>query len=220
MQIIRHRYGGEKVAEVYFYIPAGRAGDAVDCGIKLSEWFSREINIDGDRRKCITALLNPSDEYEKYTSVEYKCLKLEIPPKYCYVADRSLYDAGCKFSAAMKLYEESVIPILSYKFGEYRFPEALVITTVLSEQITVTGKMLDTPVLYANSPELYLNNLAEQLKEEHSDMNDTLLYLYFKWLCSRGEADMVCDGAADSPAVFVLRENNRPYVFHAPGRTQ
>ena len=30
---IRHRYGGEKVAEVYFYIPAGR--DAVDCGIKL-----------------------------------------------------------------------------------------------------------------------------------------------------------------------------------------
>lgn len=208
------------MAEVYFYIPEGRAGDAVDCGIKLSEWYSREVYIDGSLRKCIAALLNPRDEYEKFRSGEYKCLKLEIPPKYCYVADRSLYEAGCGNPGAMELYRESIIPAMSYKFGDYRFPEVLVTTTVLSEQISVTGKMLDTPVLYTSSQELYLNNLTERLKEEHSDLDDTFLYLYFKWLCSRGEADMVCDGAADSPAVFVLRENNRPYVFHAPGRTQ
>lgn len=207
------------MAEVYFYIPEGRAGDAVDCGIKLSEWYSREVYIDGSLRKCIAALLNPRDEYEKFRSGEYKCLKLEIPPKYCYVADRSLYEAGCGNSGAMELYRESIIPAMSYKFGDYRFPEVLVTTTVLSEQISVTGKMLDTPVLYTSSQELYLNNLTERLKEEHSDLDDTFLYLYFKWLCSQGKADMICDGDA-SPAVFVLRENNRPYIFNAPGRNQ
>ena len=204
------------MVEVYFYIPADRAGDAVDCGIKLSEWYSREVCIDGIARKCITALLNPRDEYEKYTSSEYKCLKMEIPPKYCYVADRSLYEAGRGNPEAMKLYEGSIIPVMDYRFGDYRFPEALVTSTVLGEQISVTGKMLDTPVLYTNSQELYLSNLTAQLREEHSDLDDTFLYLYFKWLCSQGEADMVCDSAA-GPAVFILRENNRPYVFNAPG---
>ncbi|HOJ81317.1 MAG TPA: hypothetical protein PLG72_10760 [Clostridiales bacterium] len=207
------------MVEVYFYMPAGRAGDAVDCGIKLSEWYSRELCIDGTWRKCITALLNPRDEYEKFISSEYKCLKLEIPPKYCYVADRSLYEAGRRNPGAMRLYEESIIPVMSYRLGDYRFPEALVTSTVLGEQVSVTGKMLDTPVLYTNSRELYLGNLTAQLREEHSDLDDTFLYLYFKWLCSQGEADMVCDGA-DSPAVFILKESKKPYIFNAPGRTQ
>ncbi|HPV01374.1 MAG TPA: hypothetical protein PK127_02685 [Clostridiales bacterium] len=207
------------MVEVYFYIPAEKAGDAVDCGIKLSEWYSREVRIGGIMRKCITALLNPRDEYEKYTSSEYRCLKMEVPPKCCYIADRSLYEAGCGNPEAMKLYEESIIPVMDYRFGDYRFPEVLVTSTVLGEQISVTGKMLDTPLLYNSSQELYLSNLAEQLREEHSDLDDTFLYLYFKWLCSQGEADMVCDGTA-GPAVFILKENNRPYIFNAPGRTQ
>ncbi len=215
----RHHHGGEIVVEVYFYIPAGRAGDAVECGIKLSEWYSREASIDGVMKKCIAALLNPRDEYEKYMSSEYKCLKLEIPQKYCYVADRSLYEAGRRSPEAMDLYQNSIMPVPDYKFGDYRFPEALIITTVQREQISVTGKMLDTPVLYSNSLELYLNNLTAQLKEEDRDLDDTFLYLYFKWLCSQGKADMVCDGT-DGPAVFILRENNRPYTFKAPGGSQ
>ena len=44
------------VAEVYFYMPADKMADAVECGIKLSEWYSREVRIGGEVKRCITAL--------------------------------------------------------------------------------------------------------------------------------------------------------------------
>ncbi len=207
--------GGEGLVEVYFYMPADKAGHAVECGIKLSEWYSRETVIDGSNRKCIAALLNPRDEYEKYMSGAYRCLKLEIDPKYCFVADRSLYEAGLSYPQAMELYKNSTVPIGNYTFGEYRFPEVLVTSTILGDNISITGKMLDTPVLYENSQELYFNNLMEKLRDEHCDLNDTLLYLYFMWLCEIGKAESIggCDGIY---AVFRVNGEKRVYTFKTP----
>lgn len=203
------------MVEVYFYIPADKAGYAVECGVKLSEWYSREIVIDGSSRKCIAALLNPRDEYEKYTSGAYRCLKLEVESKYCFAADRSLYEAGLSNPQAMELYKASIMPIGEYTFGGYRFPEVLVTSTILGENISLTGKMLDTPVLYENSQELYLNNLMEQLKDEHCDLNDTLLYLYFRWLCDIGKAE--CIGGLDGTyAVFRISGEKKVYTFRTP----
>ena len=203
------------MVEVYFYMPADKAGHAVECGIKLSEWYSRETVIDGSNRKCIAALLNPRDEYEKYMSGAYRCLKLEIDPKYCFVADRSLYEAGLSYPQAMELYKNSTVPIGNYTFGEYRFPEVLVTSTILGDNISITGKMLDTPVLYENSQELYFNNLMEQLKDEHCDLNDTLLYLYFKWLSDTGKAQCIggCDGTYTA---FRVNGEQRVYSFKTP----
>jgi hypothetical protein len=196
-------------------MPADKAGYAVDCGIKLSEWYSRETLIEGSNKKCIAALLNPRDEYEKYISAGYKCLKLEVESKYCYAADRSLYEAGQSYPQAMELYKNSVVPIENYTFGNYRFPEVLVTSTILGDNISMSGKMLDTPVLYENSQELYFNNLTEQLKEERGDLNDTLLYLYFKWLCESGKAECIggCDGTY---AVFRVNGEQRVYTFRVP----
>ncbi len=207
--------GGEGLVEVYFYIPADKASYAVECGLKLSEWYSREAVIDGSSRKCISALFNPRDEHEKYTSGSYRCLKLEIDPKYCFAADRSLYEAGLSCPRAMELYKASIMPIGSYTFGEYRFPEVLVTSTILGENISLTGKMLDTPLLYENSQELYFNNLMEFLRDEHSDLNDTLLYLYFKWLCETGKAECI-SGGDGTYAVFRVNGEQRVYTFRTP----
>ncbi|NLK88245.1 MAG: hypothetical protein GX279_12275 [Clostridiaceae bacterium] len=203
------------MVEVYFYIPANKAGYAVECGLKLSEWYSRETVIDGSSRKCIAALLNPRDEYDKYTSGAYRCLKLEIDPKYCFAADRSLYEAGLSYPQVMELYKASIIPIGNYTFGEYRFPEVLVTSTILGENISVSGKMLDTPVLYENSQELYFNNLMEYLRDEQGDLNDTLLYLYFKWLCDNGKAETI-GGFDGAYAVFRANGGQRVYTFRTP----
>ena len=203
------------MVEVYFYIPAEKASDAVECGIKLSEWYSREAVIDGTVRKCIAALLNPRDEYDKYTSGAYRCLKLEVDSRYCFAADRSLYETGLSDPGVMELYRESIKPIGSYTFGEYRFPEVLVTSTILGENISVWGKMLDTPLLYNNSEELYLSNLMELLRDKHDDMNDTLLYLYFRWLSENGTAERI-GGAGVKYAVFRANGPDKVYTFKAP----
>lgn len=203
------------MVEVYLYVPAEKTDVAVECGIKLSEWYSREVEIDGEMKKCITALLNPRDDYEKYLSVKFKCLKLEVPPKHCRVADTLLYKAGLSYPEAMDLYRHSIMPIENYTFGNYRLPECLITSTILGDQISLPGKGLDSPVLYSNSQELYFNNLLEGMKEAHDDLNDTLLYFFFKKLCEDGKAKGIEDNA-NGLAVFTYSGDGRTYTLKIP----
>lgn len=203
------------MAEVYFYIPADQTSNAVECGIKLSEWYSREIEIDGETSRFITALLNPRDDYEKYLSANFKCLKLEVRPKYCRIADSLLYTAGLAFPAVMELYRRSIIPIDRYAFGDYRLPEVLISSTIIGDQISVPGRGLDSPVLYNNSQELYFSNLMESLKDTHEDMNDTLLYLLFKRLCEEGKAQGIEDKSSGL-AVFTTENDGRAITLRIP----
>lgn len=203
------------MVEVYFYIPIGKMDNAVECGIKLSEWYSRETTINGETKKCIAAFLNPRDDYKKYTSSEYKCLKLEVEPKYCHVADGLLYEPGLAYPEVMELYRRSIVPVGNYTFGNYRLPECLITTTIIGDQISVPGNGLDTPVLYNNSQELYFTNLLEGFKEEHDDLNDTLLYLFFRRLCEEGKA-MVYEDNANGLAVFAYKGDGRVFTLRVP----
>ena len=203
------------MVEVYFYIPAEKAENAVDCGLKLSEWYSREIVLEGERKKCISACLNPRDHYGKYMSPEYRCLKLEVQPKYCLVAESLLYEAGLVYPEVMEKYYSSIVPVEKYVFGSYRLPECLVTGTVIGEHISISGKGLDTPVLYNNSQELYFNNIFEVFRDVHEDLDDTLLYFFFKRLCEEGKASCVEDESSGL-AIFTDTRDGRVYTLRIP----
>lgn len=204
------------MVEVYFYMPAKQADDVVGCGIKLSEWYNREVEIDGERKKCISTLLNPRDDYGKYMSADYKCLKLEVLPKYCHVADRVLYQSGLAFPEVMDKYVRSIIPVEKYTFGRYRLPECLVTSTVIGDYVSLLDKRLDSPILFNNSGELYINNIIEGFKEENDDFNDVLLYFYFDNMVRIGKMRKVEDPAS-SMAVFTLETDGRIYTVKIPG---
>ncbi len=203
------------MAEVYFYMPADKMADAVECGIKLSEWYSREVRIGGEVKRCITALLNPRDDSEIGVLADHKCLKLEVHPKYCYVADSLLYKVGLEYPEVMELYEESIVPMEQYMYGSYRLPEILITGTVLGDQISLPGKWLDTPVLYSNSQDLYFGSLFESMQEEYEDINDALLYLFFKMMYKEGKADMIEDPVSGL-AVFTRHRDERVYTLKIP----
>jgi len=203
------------MVEVYFFMPAKSTENAVECGIKLSEWYSREIDLEGESKKCITALLNPRDDHDKYISSTYNCLKLDVQPKYCFVADSLLYEAGLAYPEVMEMYHHSITPIGQYTFGDYRLPECLIISTILGEHIRVAGKGLDTPILYNNSQELYFNNILDYFREAHDDFDDTLLYHFFKRLCVEGKAACVEDNASGL-AVFKDNRDGRVYTLKIP----
>lgn len=203
------------MVEVYFYMPAESVDDAVECGIKLSEWYSKEIDIDGERKKCITTLLNPRDDHDKYTSSEYRCLKLEVQPKYCFAADSLLYEAGQAYPVVMEMYNHSILPIEQYTFGDYRRPECLITSTIIGEHVTELGRRLDTPVLYSNSQELYFSSILEEFNEAHEDFYDNLLYHFLKRLCDEGKAEDVED-TVSGLAVFKDNRDGRVYTLRIP----
>lgn len=203
------------MAEVYFYIPSDKMANAVECGIKLSEWYSREVRINGEVKRCISALLNPRDDNEIGILSGYKCLKLEVHPKYCHVADSLLYKVGLEHPDVMELYEKSIVPMEQYTYGTYRLPEILITGTILGDQISLPGKWLDTPVLYSNSQDLYFSNLLEGMQEEYEDINDALLYLFFVKLHNEGKAGMIEDPASGL-AVFTRERDGRVFTIKIP----
>jgi len=203
------------MVEVYFYIPADRVAGAVECGIKLSEWYSREIVNDGDRKKYISALLNPRDDVNKYNSAEYVCLKLEIMTKYCRIAEGALYGPGLADAGIMELYNNSIVSVEEYRFGQFRQPECLVSCTVLGEHINVLDKRLDSPILFDNSEELYLGNILEEFKELHPDFNDALLHSLFMKLVEKGSFNILGKGS-DMMEIFIDRRDGRVYTVKIP----
>lgn len=180
--------------EMYFYIPSGEAENAVECGLKLSRWADRCLNVGNECKKYISALLNPKDDREKYDSEDFRCLKLELPIESCEIADRSLYIAACEVDEVMDIYIKSIIPARNYVFGMYRIPEVLVPQTVLPDRISLLDKRRDTPVLFDDSQELYINNLIESFREDSRYFHDALMELYLSKLCRRGKIKRIACG--------------------------
>lgn len=203
------------MVEVYCYIPEKDTENAVSCGIKLTEWYGREVLVDGTRRKCIRALLNPRDDRQKWLSPDHRCLKLEVPSKYCFVADSMLYEAGVAFPEIMEFYERSVVPVENYAFGKYRLPECLVTCTVLGDNVGILDRRLDSPILYNSSEELYINNIIEGFREIHEDFNDAMLYFFFSRLAETGNVRKLEDTKGGT-AVFEDMRDGKLYTFKIP----
>lgn len=205
------------MVEVYFYVPAADAEHAVLCGLKLSRWAERQIQLEGTVRNCICALLNPRDDRDKYKSGEYACLKLTLREENCRVGDGALYQVGLDYPEVMQLYERSIVPIREYRFGSYRLPECLVMTTPVAEEVNLVGRGLDSPILFSNSEELYLGNLEEALKEQHEDFYDTVLYFFFCRLVDNGSFRKFEDREGKM-AVFEEAGSGRTRTIRIPGR--
>lgn len=203
------------MVEVYFYVPVASAENIAACGLKLSEWYNREVNIGGEYRKCIAALLNPRDDIAAYRSADYRCIKLEVNPKYCYIAEGFFYHMGMEKPEIREMYENSAIPAAEYVFGKYRMPECLVLTTVIGDSINVLDGKFDSLILFNNSEDLYFNNILERLKDEHKDFNDAILYYLMNAAAETGALRKIEDPER-AMSVFAGGQGNEIYTVRIP----
>jgi hypothetical protein len=183
--------------------------------MKLSKWFDKEVSINGDVKKCMSALLNPKDDMSKYKSSNFKCVKMELAPNYCFVADKYLYHTALNAPEVMEMYNNSVVPVEKYIFGSYRLPECLVTSTVIPGQVSSLHKMMDSPVLFDNSEELYINNIIETYKEKHLDFNDVMLYYFFNMLANEGKMDRIED-SENGVSIFIDKNAGKTYTIKIP----
>jgi len=173
------------MVEVYYYVKTKDVSNVIDCGLKLSACYDREVIINGEEVRCFSGLLNPRDNPELYRSPEHTCLKIQVNSEKCFVADRFLFENASGQDSETELYYSSIIPVEKYIFGTYRLPECLITTTILSGEAAVLDKRMDSPVIYTNSEELYLNNILQDLRERLAEFDDFLLYNFFEKLVDK-----------------------------------
>lgn len=203
------------MAGLYFYVPREKIRDIVDCGLKLSEWYDREIVLPGSKvsNKAIKTLMNPKDDASKMKDSRYQCLRLELDLDYCKVGEAVLFRMGLTDSFLMEQYLKTLMPFSDYRFGTFREPEVLVLASVLPDHIEVMGKAMDIPILYENSETLYLNNLSEQQEERYKDSGNHLLYAYYVLQESCGKVRKIEDKGY---AVFLSKSGPECTVLKVP----
>ncbi len=201
---------------VYFYIPTEKLEDVVDCGLKLSEWKTRQQRTPWNNieRPCFAACLHPKDNL-RHKDSRYQCVKLDISPDYCVVADRDLYILSLEHSEIERDYINSMLQLKDYIFGSFRQPECLVFTTVLSEQISHFGKGLDEPILYENSAVLYVSNILETYNDRCDDFSQALLYSFLAQQEQKGIISCY-RSSNDKLAVFYDKESNMRITVQIP----
>lgn len=201
--------------DVYYFIPGKMIDNVIGCGLKLSEWFEREVPVNGEIKKCIPALLNPKDDITKFKSPDYKCLKLAVNPDNCYIADRFLYETSQISDFAKELYNKSIITADKYIFGTYRLPECLIFSTLLEEQIDIADKRMDFPILFENSEKLYVNNIIESYREENENFSDVLLYYLYNTLAESKIIDKIEDKEKGTN-IFFERNSGKTFCVRFP----
>ncbi len=176
--------------EVYYYIPVAEKEDALSCGIKLSVKAEKKVVINGYSTPCISALLNPKDDMSRYNSDRFACLRIELKPEYCFIADKSLYGS----EKTRELYNRSIVSPMNYIFGTYRLPECLVTCTILPDSISLMNRIIDSPVLYDSSEKLYIANLVEKFNEDYPDFCETALFIFLDKLAGAGKLKKIESG--------------------------
>ncbi len=198
--------------EVYYYVRSEDVLNITDCGLKLSISHDKEVIIEGEAKKCFSALLNPKDDIELYKSPSFSCLKFQVKSEKCFVADRFIYETAQ--SQDIHLYYKTIVPIEEYMFGTYRLPECLITTTILPGEAYVLDKRMDSPIIYTNCEELYINNILQELRDNYSDIDDSLLYLLLDALTGMGKLEKI-ENKSSGMSIF-KNDTGRTYCLKEP----
>ncbi len=201
--------------EVYLYVPVDEVENIVECGLKLSKWWSKSIIFDGESRNFISALLNPRDNTPDREGCGMRCIKLELPEDRCLIADSWLYELRLEWDKAMRLFLNSIVPAEKYVLGSYRMPECLIESTVMPESIKVVDKRLDSPILYSSSEDLYVNNIIETCKDRCENFSEALLYCFYSKLADEGRLTKIEDDAKGI-AVFFKDNGEKRHIVKIP----
>ncbi len=199
--------------EVYYYVSSDKVSDIIDCGLKLSAFFDKEVMIDGDIQQCFTGLINPRDDMNSYNSESLTCIKINVRSDKCYVADRFVYET-IKETENLELYNKSIIPLEQYIFGTYRKPECLITSTILAGEAARVDNCMDLPVIYGNSENLYISNILNDFREQYDNFDDYLLYSLFSNLADLGKVDTI--KSSDGGKEVFITETGQIYCIRKP----
>ncbi len=158
------------MATIYFYVNSSKLDIIQRFGIKLSENYSHTIPINNLQKRVFVGLLHPKDDMFKYNSKDYTCIKVDIYPEHCYVLSE------ISLIIAPKDNNYKLIPLNDYQYGYYESPRVVFNSSILPEQISLLDDVIDEPLPFESSKDLYYSIKVNQLIDE-MDPQDAFIAL-------------------------------------------
>ena len=158
--------------DLYIYVAKDVASDCLKYGIKLSEFENRVIQLSDSNKRGIQAFLSPKDS-PLYLDENFECLRVKSKGLTAVVFN--------KICENTDLIDKFVTDIEKYKIGDYEIPEAIICSSILSDNLSLYNKIIDKPLLVQNSREFYyekcINEIIETDMFSKYELYQTLLIL-------------------------------------------
>ncbi|ADQ08096.1 conserved hypothetical protein [Caldicellulosiruptor hydrothermalis 108] len=184
---------------VYVPVDPNKKKMILENGMNIEKDYNKKIGLWGVYVKCISGFLTPEDIAVDWVAVN-------VDTQKAYIANHDLWLAYklSKNEVFNKMYIASIVNIKKYRFGEYRSPEVLIVSSVRKEDIVdvkETTSLCDR-ILYQND-QIYIDCLVERISQ-NTNVAKHLIVDYFTKLSLQN---------SDITAQVVEKEGSKLYVF-------
>lgn len=184
---------------VYVPVDPNKKKMILENGINIEEDYNKKIGLWGVYVKCISGFLTPED-------IAADCVAVNVDIQRAYIANYDLWLAYklSKNEIFNRMYIASIVNIKKYRFGEYRSPEVLIVSSVRKEDIVdikETTSLCDK-ILYQND-QIYIDCFVEKISQ-NTNVAKHLIVDYFTKLSLQN---------SDITAQVVEKEGGKLYVF-------
>lgn len=184
---------------VYIPVEPSKKKTILENGIDINKDYNKKIGLYNLYVKCISGFLTPEKTAQTYVAVNVDIKKL-------YIANYDLWLAYklSENEIFNKMYIESIVDVKKYRFGEYRVPEVLIMSSVKKEDIADPEEMVDIyDKIFLQNDKIYIDCLVEKIFQNTS-IAKSLIVDYFIKLSGQN---------SDITAQIVEKGNSRLYVF-------
>jgi hypothetical protein len=168
-------------------------------GINIEKDYNKKIGLRGVYVKCISGFLTPGH-------IPADWVATNVDTQRTYIANHDLWLAYklSKNEIFNKMYIESIVNTKKYRFGEYRNPEILILSSVKKEEIVDVKETIGLcdKILF-QCDRIYIDCLVEKIFQ-NTNVAKHIIVDYFTKLSLQNN---------DFTAQVVEKEGSKLYVF-------
>ncbi|BCS82221.1 hypothetical protein [Anaerocellum diazotrophicum] len=184
---------------VYIPVEPNKKKMILENGINIEKDYNKKIGMWGVYVKCISGFLTPEHIAADWIAVS-------VDTQKTYIANHDLWLAYklSKNEVFNKMYITSIVNTKKYRFGQYRSPEVLIMSSINKENIVDVKDQIGLcdKILFQND-QIYIDCLVEKIFQ-NTNVAKHIIVDYFTKLCLQN---------TDFSAQVVERDGNKLYVF-------
>lgn len=184
---------------VYIPVEPNKKKMILENGINIEKDYNKKIGLRGVYVKCISGFLTPGH-------IPADWVAANVDTQRTYIANHDLWLAYklSKNEIFNKMYIESIVNTKKYRFGEYRNPEVLIVSSVKKEDIVDVKETIGLydKILFQND-RIYIDCLVEKIFQ-NTNVAKHIIVDYFTKLSLQN---------SDFTAQVVEKEGSKLYVF-------